>query len=55
MTSGADGEGPRQDLERVGVVESEAIAALELERELRGAFARFELARAVLDVSIALS
>src|SRR6185503_2755216 len=46
----ADGEGPREELERVGVVETEAVAALELERELRRALARLEPAGAVLDV-----
>src|SRR4029450_3827549 len=47
---GADGEGAREELERVGVVETETIAALELERELCGALPRLELAGAVLDV-----
>ncbi len=46
----ADGEGPGQELERVREIQTEPIAALELERELRRALARLELAGAVFDV-----
>ena len=46
----ADEEGRRQELERVRVVDAEAIGALELEREFRGALARLHAPCAVLDV-----
>src|SRR5215204_4024834 len=46
----ADEKGSREELERIGVIEAQAIAALELESKLRGALARFELAGAVFDV-----